>query len=171
MEFLLLESLKEDGFDLSIGFIHTPAAARRALQKSVAVRRIALALRYGAITENMLREFVSSIVGGFSQGRRLQHDLALAAIAVVLERRPTDFAEEYLHDLARLKLTEMSTSIFVARQCLKGRYSMPKHQAVSFAFPSKNRPIHRALTAAPRRWSDGLRPRSAIRYPKCAGAA
>ena len=47
--------------------------------------------------------------------------LALATIAVVLERRTTDFADEYLCHLARLKLAEMPLSIRVARECLKHR--------------------------------------------------
>ena len=107
MTSLLLNRLKTDAFDCSIGFHHTPSAVRRRLLMSRDVRHLAAALRFGAITENMIRELVSSIMSEFSRGRRLPNDLALAAIAVVLELAPTDFAEEYLHDLARLKLAEM----------------------------------------------------------------
>ena len=37
-------------------------------------------------------------------------------------------------------LSEMSVSIFVARECLKNRCSVPKHQAKKFKFPSTDRP-------------------------------
>ena len=38
------------------------------------------------------------------------------------------FAEEYLHDLARLKRTELNNCIRVARECLKARYDLPKNE-------------------------------------------
>ncbi len=134
-----LALLKTDEFNFSIGFHHTPAVVRRKLLTSPFVRHVAGALRFGAITEGMLREFVASIMSEFTRGRRLPNDLALAAIAVVLELRPTEFAGEYLHDLARLRLSEMTGSIFVARECLKNRCSLPNHQAKTFAFPSGGR--------------------------------
>ena len=57
----------------------------------------------------------------FSKRRRLPNSLALAALAVILEHRATDFAEEFLHDLSRLRLSELSAAIYVARECLKNR--------------------------------------------------
>jgi hypothetical protein len=136
----LLALLKTDEFHFSIGFHHTPAIVRRRLLTSPVVRHLAAALRFGAITEGMLREFIATIMSQFTKGRRLPNDLALAAVAVVLELRPTDFADEYLHDLARLRLSEMTLSILVARECLKNRCSVPKHQAKKFKFPSGERP-------------------------------
>jgi hypothetical protein len=117
----LLEQLTKDDFHISIGFIHAPASVRRALLRSNDVRWVAMALRYGLITEEMIREFTSRVMGEFAKGQRLPNDLALAALAVVLERRPTSFAEEYLLDLARLNLAEMVVSIAIARECLSNR--------------------------------------------------
>jgi hypothetical protein len=71
----------------------------------------------------MIRVFISSVMSEFSKGHLLPNDLALAALAVVFELRPTDFAEEFLCDLARLQLPEMTTSILVAREYLRNRYS------------------------------------------------
>jgi hypothetical protein len=136
----LLERLRTDDFHFSIGFHHSPAAVRRSLLMSQDVRHVAAALRFGAITQSMISDFVSTVMSDFSRGCRLPNDLALAAIAIVLELRPTAFAEEYLHDLARLELTEMRISISVARECLKNKCSVPKHQAKSFTFPSNERP-------------------------------
>ncbi|HWE36573.1 MAG TPA: hypothetical protein VG406_08405 [Isosphaeraceae bacterium] len=168
----LLDRLKGDEFDLAIGFLPAPAALRRLLQRSADVRRVAGALRYGAITEGMIREFVASIVAEFRPGRRLDDDLALAALAVVLELRPTDFAEEYLHDLARLELAEMGTSTAVARECLRCRYAVPKHEARSFVYPSVGPSPPRACwVPLPRDWGDERRGRRAARFPSREGAA
>jgi hypothetical protein len=52
------------------------------------------------------------------RGECFPHDLALAALAVALEYRPTPFAKEYLRDLSRLRLAEMSTSVRLAQECL-----------------------------------------------------
>ena len=55
------------------------------------VREIREALRQGAITEETIREFVSSLLAGFRVGQRFEHEMALAALAVVLERRANRF--------------------------------------------------------------------------------
>ncbi len=165
----LLDRLKSDDFNFAIGFLHTPATVRRGLLQSPFVRHVAAALRFGSITEGMLRKFVSSIMRDFSAGHRLRNDLALAALAVVLELRPTDFAEEYLHDLARLGLAEMSTSINVARECLKNRCSVPKHQAKSFTFPAHAKPHIRFLMHKERQWGAGRTPRFVLQYSECTG--
>jgi len=163
----LLERLKTDYFNFSVGFHHSPAAVRLSVLKTRDVRHLAAALRFGAVTETMIRDFVSSIVSEFSKGRRLPNDLALAAIAVVLELRPTHFAEEYLHDLARLNLAEMRTSINVARECLKNKCSVPKHQAKSFTFPSNDRFPTQNWVQVRRRRRISVSPRSVSRYSAC----
>jgi hypothetical protein len=160
----LLERLKSNEFEVAIGFLHTPASVRKALLNSLDIRRLALAFRCGEVTDEMIREFVSSIVGGFSKGRRLPNDLALAALAVVLEIRPTKFAEEYLHDLSRLRLAEMKISTHVACECLRNRYLVPKHESRSFGFPRRVQGTPRLLRVSQRLWVDGTRPRTGTRY-------
>lgn len=161
----LLDRLTDDEFHLSLGFMHTPAAIRRALLRSPDVKRLAAAIRYGLIHEDVIGRFVGSVTGPFEKGRRLPDDLALAALAVVLERRPTAFAEEFLHDLSRLDLTEMRLSIGVARECLANRYSLPKHQARSDVFPraTQSAPA-RPCAVMPRGWGLVRTPRTAARY-------
>ena len=161
----LLDRLTTDSFHLSVGFTHTPSYTRRALQRSIDVRRIACALRFGEISEKEIREFVESITAKFKSGKRLDDDLALAAIAVVLEMRSSEFAEEYLHDLSRLRLAEMATSIGVACECLMRRYTRPKHQNKKFSFPSDSAIPPGAFVSSSRSWSDGTRPRSGVPYP------
>src|SRR5271165_823396 len=115
----LLNSLTHDSFHDSVGLCEIPAVLRRTLQRSPLVQRIARALRSGEITEKTIRAFVSSLTAEFSKGRRLPNSLALAALCVVLEHRVTDFAEEFLHDLSRLRLSELGAAAYVARECLK----------------------------------------------------
>jgi hypothetical protein len=129
----LLDDLISDSFVLSVGFLSTPGALRRFLSRTREVRDIRESLRQGAITEETIREFVSSLLVGFHAGQRFEHELALGALAVVLERRPTNFAEEFLLDLATLKLTEMPLCIRVARECLQHRVTIAQNKVKGFA--------------------------------------
>ena len=67
---------------------------------------------------------LSTYAGLSSRRAILRIELALAALAVAVERRPTDFAEEFLHDLARPQIAEMGLAIRVARECLRHRTSV-----------------------------------------------
>src|SRR5271166_2085536 len=115
----LLEKLLTDDFSDSVGFILPPAPMRLVLLRHKDVTAVKAALRHGELTETMIRDFASALASEFLKGQPLRGDLALAAIAVVLEHWPKDFAEEYLCHLARLELPEMATSLRVARECLK----------------------------------------------------
>jgi len=128
----LLSHLTTDSFVLAAGFLSTPAAIHRHLALSAEVHEIRKGLRQGAITEETIREFVSSLMSLFHVGQRFEHEMALAALAVALERRPTDFAEEFLFDLAKLKLAEMPLCIRVARECLQQRMTMMQNTSKVF---------------------------------------
>lgn len=129
----VLEQLKSEGFALSIGFLSTPNAVRRFLARRNEVLAVKEALKQGAVTEAGIRRFVSSIVQGLQVGKRLPNELALTALAVVLETRPTDFAEEFLHDLSRLELAELSLCIRVARECLRHRTTIARNKTKAFS--------------------------------------
>jgi hypothetical protein len=117
----MLERLKSEEFALALGSLATPGAVRRFLRTADEVSAIRKALRNGAISEDTLREFVSTLMRDLRHGERFPHELSLAALAVVVETHPTNFAEEFLHDLARLQCAEMSLCIRVARECAKHR--------------------------------------------------
>lgn len=119
-----LESLKTDNFALRFSFISNPSAVHRALQRSEDVENLRLALRNGEITEETLRAFSGNVLRELEHGKRLHHELALAAIAVALEIRPTPFAEEYVLDLARLELAELPIAIRVARKACQERLKL-----------------------------------------------
>jgi hypothetical protein len=121
-----LDYLLTDEFTDAAGFILPPAAMRSRLARLPAVRNIRTAIRHGEITQSVIQEFVSQQTAQYKKGEQLPGDLAIAAIGVALERLVTEFAEEYLHDLARLSLAEMPISIRVARECLKSRRDLPR---------------------------------------------
>jgi hypothetical protein len=121
----VLDPLTSEGFALSVGFVSTPSSLRQILRRSKEVGQINSALKQEAIADDTLREFVSRLMQDFRRGERFRHQLALAALTVAVERRTTGFAEEFLHDLARLQIAEMSLAIRVARECLEHRVSVP----------------------------------------------
>ena len=119
----VLERLKSEEFLVAVGFASTAGALRRILRRLGEVPAISKALRQGEITEESIRIFVSSIMRDFRSGEQFVHEVALAALAVVMETRPTPFAEEFLRDLSRLELGEMGLCIRLARECLKRQAS------------------------------------------------
>jgi hypothetical protein len=134
-----LEQLKSDTFQARIGFVATAPALRRLLNRSPEVKEVKQAFRTGEVTETSIGNFVKSLMRDLSPGVPFRHDLALAALAVVLEKRPTQFAEEFLRDLAQLKLAEMSMSIRVARECLASRVDVAanKRSTLQLAEPGE----------------------------------
>ena len=132
MSIRILDRLKSDEFALSVGFLSTSRPLRRFLRKTDEVAAIRNALSERALTDETIRSFVSNLMSDLRRGERFPHELALAALAVVVETRPTEFAEEFLHDLSALRLSEMSLCIRVARECLTHRVSLPHNRGRVF---------------------------------------
>jgi hypothetical protein len=137
----LLQQLTSDDLFFSAAGLSTPSALRRFLRRTREVSELREALRQGGVTDESLGSFVSTLLESFRRGERFPHELALAALAVVLETRPTDFADEFLHDLSRLQLAEMCLCVHVARECLKHRVSLADNKSKSFAVNSGNGPV------------------------------
>lgn len=117
----VLNALKSDDLAIDAVAFSTPVSLRRFLSQREEIAAARTALHQGAITEESIRRFVSELMEGFHRGEHFPHEEALAALCLVLEKRPTDFAEEYLRDLARLRLAEMGLAIRVARECVMRR--------------------------------------------------
>lgn len=151
----LLNCLLRDDFASTLIIASTPGSARTLLRHSDCVQSIRDGLSQGTVSESSIRQFVQQILVGLRVGERFVHDTALAGLAVVLERRPTRFAEEYLRDLASLHLAEMSMSVRVARECLKHRSCLPVNRVRLFRggrIPTDAPPpkvAHRPLPARP----------------------
>jgi hypothetical protein len=126
MSLVTLKALASEEFELLYCFISTPAALYRSLKKSSFVDEIVVGMERGVITEAHIKSFTDSLMSSLRRGEPFKYDLAIAALCVVLERRATQFADEFLGDLASLELVEMKMSIRVARQCLAHRKEMTK---------------------------------------------
>ncbi len=114
-----LEALKSDGFLVRLGVTSNARAIHRALERSEEVNAVRLALYQGHVNEEMLRDFVAQLLQVFQPGVLFPYDLTVAAVAVVLESRPSRVAEELLSELARLDRPELPLAIRVGRECLR----------------------------------------------------
>lgn len=115
----LLERLLEPEWEVDY-VASTAEALRVLLRRSHEVHEIREAYDAGAVTAATLRQFVQQMLAA-SSADSMPHEHALAAIAVVLEDRFTDFSEEYLVDLARVRTARMAIASRVARVCLRER--------------------------------------------------
>ena len=130
----VLQNLVSDEFIASAGVVTSARSLRRHLTKSTFVDDLRSALRGGSISENDVREFVHSLMGSFERSVRFPFELALAALAIVLETRKTEFAEEFLLDLARLNISEMEFAPTVARESLRVWSRLPWYEEKSRQF-------------------------------------
>lgn len=135
----LLHELVSEVFELEVGFLPPTRALRRRLQRIRRVKSITKAIRLGVISETDVRSFTEDVALNFQAGVVLHGEVALAALAVALETCPQDFAEEYLCDLARLKVSELGLAIRVAQECLTARLAQPKNAIRQFSFPVRGR--------------------------------
>jgi len=120
----VLENLRTDEFAVRFSLVSNLRAVHRALQRSKEVEELRSALCTGEVTEETLSVFTTSLLKDFEGGKRFPHELALAAVAVALETRPTPFAEEFVLDLARLELAELPIAIRVARKACQERLAV-----------------------------------------------
>jgi hypothetical protein len=136
-----LEQLASDGFQSVFGSVSTTQALLRVLRRTPAVRQVRESLASEQLSDGDLRAFVAELLHAWSPGRLFPHDVALAAIAVVLESRFTSFADEYLHDLARLRAPEVPKATRVARLCLEARHSSSQNVANRFLVAPSRVPL------------------------------
>ncbi len=110
-----LQGLLSSDLDVQASLAGSSAALYGMLASSPSVRELRRALNSGEVLENEIREFTNVLLSSFCAGVLFEHDVVLAAIAVALCRWNTEFAEEFIIDLARLQNPEFRRSITVAR--------------------------------------------------------
>lgn len=137
----VLKSLKEDSFVVRFACGSSSEGLRGALAQSIEVRRARESLDLGDLSEGAIQDFVEYLLHDFQPGTAFPHDIGLAAIAVLLESRPTKFAAQYLEDLSSLKRNEMMMSPRVANCCLHARSSLARNEhlnaVLSKTYPSE----------------------------------
>jgi hypothetical protein len=125
MNHQVLKAIQGDHFLVRFGVTSNARALHRALERSVEVDSIRLALYQGQIDEETLREFVGHLLQGFQPGVLFPYDVTLAAVAVVLETRPTRLAEELVSELSRVDRPELPMAIRVAQECRQVQLRQP----------------------------------------------
>ena len=146
----VLENLRSDRFAIEFSFISNPRALHRALQRSEDVEELRNALGSGVISEETIRVFSADLLKEFQQGKRLPNELALAAFAVAFEARLTPFAEEFVMDLAKLKLAELPIAIRVARHACQERLKLSDNKTKLFRISGED--------TVPKDWQEAPEP-------------
>lgn len=146
-----LGTLLQEPFLASLAFITQPQALHHAFEKSVEVLEIRTALESGSLSEESIRKFASELVRQIEYGKRFPYELALAAIAVALETRSSDFSEEYIFDLAKLKLAEIPLAIRVAREASRRVMESARNKSKTFPVDrvDENQILHLSIEEYP----------------------
>jgi hypothetical protein len=127
-----LALLRDEAWQLPLSLLATPGSIHDYLERTEPVQCLRRGLDDGTFPESNLKELVTRLLSEVRIGQRSPDEAALAALAVVLERRPTTFSEEFLNGLASLQLAELSMAIRVARECLKCRRQTPTNRSQSW---------------------------------------
>ena len=121
-----LHNLTSAEFVASLGATSSPVGLRRALQKNETVQVLKTAIWQGEVSEKAMQAFAEMLTAKFKPGKYFTYETALAAIAVAIESRKTDFTEHYLLDLARIDIEEMPMAPRVAQLCYKHWQTLPR---------------------------------------------
>lgn len=107
--------------DMALSAISTPEAFRARLSERPEVISLRRALQAEAVTLDQVWEFVRGLLGNFRRGVQLPEDIVIAAVSVAVETYPVRAVQEFMEDLARVRVSEMPLAPRVARLGLAER--------------------------------------------------
>jgi hypothetical protein len=107
--------------DLPLSCISTAEGLRSYLSRHVEVARLREALKAGAVTFADLEAFMLALIAQFVPGTRNANDVVIAAVVVGIEPLPAAALQDFLEDLARVRIAEMPMAPRVARLSLRER--------------------------------------------------
>jgi hypothetical protein len=116
-----LEQLLTLDDDVTLSYISTAEGVRSHLAGRREVLALRQALDAGAIAFEDVQAFARGLVGQFVRGTHSPADAVLAAVVVAIEPLPSGPIEEFLKNLAGVKVAEMPMSPRVARLALRER--------------------------------------------------
>ena len=116
-----LNALQGDDIQAKGFSISTAEALRSFLRELSEVISLRSAITTGEITPTDIKKYVNELLRSFCAGKKFANEISLAAIAVAMETLPGPFAEEYIKDLARLRIQEIPLASRVARLSLSQR--------------------------------------------------
>jgi hypothetical protein len=102
-----------------------PGSLRTELSQDERVVAFVGLYRANLIPDEQIKYFAQTLLLDFIPGQHFAHTVTLAALAVGLEAFATEFAQDFLVELARLECAEMQRAIHVARICLKFQVRVP----------------------------------------------
>ena len=118
-----LDDLRSVPFQNLASSISTAEGLRTFLSSRPEVLSLRRAVATEAVGAQELREFIRTLLRGFTPNRRFADDVSIAAVAVAIETHPAPFAQEFLDVLGRLVAAEAPLAPRVARICLRERRS------------------------------------------------
>jgi hypothetical protein len=116
-----LNAIRGDDIQAKGFLISTAEALRAFLRDRPEVVSLRRAINTGEITSVDIKIYVEELLRSFRAGRKFTDEIALAAIAIAVETFPGAFAEEYLENLANLRIQELPLATRVARLSLSRR--------------------------------------------------
>lgn len=108
--------------------VSTASGLRKALKRTRSAKDLHRAFVLGTIPVETVRDYAQGLTAGFQRGVRFPYEPELCLLAVALEENESDVAEEFLRDLAQVRVAEMPMSPRVAALCLNARKSYPKNK-------------------------------------------
>ena len=116
-----LDDLRSVPFQDLASSISTAEGLRAFLTSRPEVLSLRRAVATEAVGAQELREFIRTLLLGFTPNRKFADDVSIAAVAVAVETHPASFAQEFLDVLGQLVAAEIPLAPRVARICLRER--------------------------------------------------
>jgi hypothetical protein len=128
--------------DLTLSCISTAEGVRTYLSTRSEVLALRVSLESGGTTFGDVKAFVRGLISSFVPGTLSPADAVLAAVVAAIEPLPQVAIEEFLDDLARVKVAEIPMSPRVARLSVRERRK--RLAQVTFRDFRITSPVHQA---------------------------
>jgi N-glycosylase/DNA lyase len=142
-------------FESKLWAASTIEAIRWMIRQTDEYQKLCRGLKDETVNEAAIRRFVSSLLVSFRLGDRFQHEMALAALAVAFEEVRSSTANDYLEELARLRLVELTIASQLARQALSQRTVFSQTKVFAYDIEELDTGQHVSHVAPPRRALNG----------------
>jgi len=117
----VLDGLLAENLSAQACAFSTAPALRQFFARQDEVQKVSEAFGEGSLTEDAIRTFVALLFGDLKTGVHFRHDPTLAALAVALANQHAPFVEEFLRELADLRVSEIPLAPRVAQEVLQNR--------------------------------------------------
>jgi len=116
----LLERITTPDFEITL-VAATPGILRKMLLRKREVVQLRELYATGSFSDQQIESFVTELLEAEGSRKRFPYQVALAALATVLEDYFSKLAKEYIENLAGVRASSFSTAAGVARESLAAR--------------------------------------------------